>query len=87
MPGAGGRASAADLLLDGFAARAASGYLASAPLFRRAVAMLDAKDLRRQQDLGWLGLGIIVAADLWEITRPSTHWPFAGSSSLATMGR
>ncbi len=59
-------ASPADLLLEGFAARAASGYLASAPLFRRAVAMLDAKDLSRQQDLGWLGLGIIVAADLWD---------------------
>ena len=59
-------ASAADLLLEGFAARAASGYLASAPLFRRAVAMLDVNDLSRQQDLGWLGLGIIVAADLWD---------------------
>ena len=54
MAAAGGsEASPADLLLEGFAARAASGYLASAPLFRRAVTMLDAKDLSRQQDLGW----------------------------------
>ena len=63
---AGSETWAADLLLDGFAARAASGYLASAPLFRRAVAMLGAKDLNPQQGLRWLGLGIVVAADLWD---------------------
>jgi DNA-binding CsgD family transcriptional regulator len=67
IPAPGGsQASATDLLLDGFAARAASGYLASAPLFRRAIAMLGAEDLNPQQGLRWLGLGIIAAADLWD---------------------
>ena len=67
MPVTGGsEAWVADLLLDGFAARAASGYLASAPLFRRAVAMLGATELNPQQGLRWLGLGILAAADLWD---------------------
>lgn len=58
MPAAGGsEASASDLLLDGFTARAAVGYLAGAPLFRRAIAMLRADDLSPQEGLHWLGLG------------------------------
>ena len=66
MPAASGpQASAADLLLDGFAARAAAGYLASAPLFRRAIAMLRA-DLSPQQGLRGLLLGCVAAADLFD---------------------
>ena len=58
MPAADGpEASAVDLLLDGFAARAAAGYPAAVPLFRRAIAMLRAGDLSPQEGLRGLGLG------------------------------
>ena len=64
-PVAGGpEASATDLLLDGFAARAAAGYQAAVPLLRRAVAMLRAADLNPQEGLRGLGLGCFAAADL-----------------------
>ena len=67
MPGAAGpEASAADLLLDGFAARAAAGYPASVPLFRRAVAMLGADDLSPQERMRLPRLGCFAAADLWD---------------------
>ena len=67
MPGAGGpAASAADLLLDGFAARAAAGYPASVPLLRRAIAMLGAGDLGTQEGLRWLALGCAAAAELFD---------------------
>lgn len=87
MPAAGGsEASASDLLLDGFTARAAVGYLASAPLFRHAIAMLRADDLSPQEGLRWLGLGCSAAADLWDDQAQhalATRW----FSSPATMGR
>ena len=67
IPAAGGpEASAADLLLDGFAARAAAGYPASVPLFRRAVAALRAGDLSPQQGLRRLHLGCVAAVDLFD---------------------
>ncbi len=67
LPAAGGpEASAADLLLDGFAARAADGYRASVPLFRRAIAMLGADKLSPQEGLRWLTLGCVAAAELWD---------------------
>ena len=67
MPGAGGpAASATDLLLDGFAARAAAGYPASVPLLRRAIAMLGAGDLGTQEGLRWLALGCAAAAELFD---------------------
>ncbi len=67
LPAAGGpEASAADLLLDGFAARAADGYRASVPLFRRAIAMLGADKLSPQEGLRWLTLGCAVAAELFD---------------------
>ena len=67
MPGAGGSAaSATDLLLDGFAARAADGYRASVPLLRRAIAMLGAGDLGTQEGLRWLALGCAAAAELFD---------------------
>ena len=68
----GPQASATDLLLDGFAARAAGGYQAAAPLFRRAVAMLRADDLTPQEGLG----GSNSAASRrrsYSTTRPSTR--------------
>ena len=87
MPAGGPEASATDLLLEGFATRAAAGYLASVPLFRRAVAMLRADDLSPQESLGGLGLGCHCRRRTYSMTRPSTHWPFAGSNSPATMAR
>ena len=66
MPAGGPEASATDLLLDGFATRAAAGYPASVPLFRRAVTLLRADDLSPQESLRGLGLGCIAAADLFD---------------------
>ena len=67
IPSPGGlRASATDLLLNGFAARSADGYLASVPLFRRAVAKLRAGDLSSQEGLRRLHLGCPAAADLFD---------------------
>ena len=60
----GPEASATDLLLDGFAARAAAGYPAAVPLLRRAIAMLRADDLSPQEGLRRLRLGVVAAADL-----------------------
>ena len=65
LPVAGG-ASAADMLLDGFAGQAAAGYTVGVPLFRRAIAMLGAGDLRPQEGLRWLALGCAAAADLFD---------------------
>ena len=62
----GSQVSASDLLLDGFAARAAAGYQASAPLLRRAIAMLSAGDLSPEEGLRLLGLGCVAAADLFD---------------------
>ena len=67
IPSVGGaQASATDLLLDGFAARTAEGYLASAPLFRRAIAKLRADDLSPQEGLRRFHLGCPAAADLFD---------------------
>jgi DNA-binding CsgD family transcriptional regulator len=62
----GSEASAADVLLDGFAARASAGYPAAALLFRRAIAILRADDLSPADGLRLLGLGGIAAAELWD---------------------
>jgi len=62
----GSQVSATDLLLDGFAARAAAGYPASVPLLRRAIAMLSAGDLSPAEGLRLLGLGCVAAADLFD---------------------
>ncbi len=63
---AGSQASATDLLLDGFAARATAGYPTAAPLFRRAVAMLRAGDLSPQEGLRLSWLGCFAAAELFD---------------------
>ena len=60
------QASATDLLLDGFAARAAAGYPTAAPLLRRAIAMLGADDLSPADGLSRLGLGCLAAAELFD---------------------
>ena len=62
----GPQSSAADLLLDGFAAWASDGYPASVPLLRRGVAKLRAGDLSLQQGLYGIGLGCFAAAELFD---------------------
>ena len=64
--GGGSEASAAGLLLEGFATRAAVGYTASAPPLRRAIAMLRADDLSPAEGLRGLRLGSVAAADLFD---------------------
>ena len=67
MSAAGGpEASVTDLLLDGFVARAVAGYPASVPLFRRAIAMLSARNLSPADGLRGFALGDIAAAELWD---------------------
>jgi len=67
IPATGGsEASAADLLLDGFAVRAAAGYPAAVPLLRRAIAMLCADDLSPQEGLRGLRLGCVAADELFD---------------------
>src|SRR5208283_5266539 len=66
MPGVPeSEASAADLLLDGFVARAA-GYPAAVPLFRRAIAMFRSGELSPGEGLRGFALGGIAAAELWD---------------------
>ena len=59
-------ASAADLLLDGFATRVATGYPAAVPLFRRAIALLSAGELSPADGLRGFALGGLAAAELWD---------------------
>jgi DNA-binding CsgD family transcriptional regulator len=66
MPAGGSEASAAGLLLDGFAVRAAAGYPAAVPLLRRAIAMLRADDLSPAEGLRGLRLGCVAADDLFD---------------------
>jgi len=67
MPGVPeSEASAADLLLDGFVARAAAGYPAAVPLFRRAIAMFRSGGLSPGEGLRGFALGGIAAAELWD---------------------
>ena len=67
LPAAGGpEASATDLLLDGFATRAADGYPAAVPLLRRVIALLRADDLSPHEGLRGLALGCVAAAELWD---------------------
>jgi DNA-binding CsgD family transcriptional regulator len=60
VPGSG--PAAADLLLDGFAARFISGYQAAVPHFRRAIAAL-----RADMDVRWFVLGCLAAGELWDL--------------------
>ena len=66
IPPVGSKASAADLLLDGFAVRAAAGYPAAVPLFRRAVALLCSGDLGLREGLRLPRLGCFAAAELFD---------------------
>ena len=63
---AGPQALVTDLLLNGFAARAAAGYPTAAPLLRRAIAMLGTDDLSPADGLSELWLGCLAAAELFD---------------------
>jgi DNA-binding CsgD family transcriptional regulator len=54
--------TAADLLLDGFAARFTDGYEAAVPDFRRAITAL-----RASADVRWFMLGCLAAGELWDL--------------------
>src|SRR5271166_5109577 len=58
----GAEPTAADLLLDGLAARFTDGYEAAVPGFRRAIAAL-----RVSTDLRWFMLGCLAAGELWDL--------------------
>ncbi len=66
LAAAGPASSVADLLLAGFAARAADGYPAGVPLFRRAIAMLRAGELSPAEGLRGFGLGCLAAGELFD---------------------
>ncbi|HTU08933.1 MAG TPA: AAA family ATPase [Trebonia sp.] len=67
IPGPGDPgASATDLLLDGFAARMATGYTAGVPSLRRAIAKLRAVELSAEEGLRRLRLGCLAAEELWD---------------------
>ena len=59
-------ASATDLLLDGFAARVATGYTAGVPSLRRAIAKLRAGELGAEEGMCRLRLGCLAAEELWD---------------------
>ena len=58
------QASAADLLLDGFAARYTAGYTAATTPLRAAVSLLRSEDLEPATEL--YGMGAMAAGSLWD---------------------
>jgi DNA-binding CsgD family transcriptional regulator len=60
------RASVADLLLEGYAARFTVGYAAAIALLRAALSRLRSEDLDPQTGLQWYGMGTMAAGSLWE---------------------
>jgi DNA-binding CsgD family transcriptional regulator len=56
----------ADMLLDGLAVRFTNGYAAATPISRRALQAFCSEDTSVEDDLRWLWLASITAADLWE---------------------
>ena len=56
----------ADMLLDGLAVLFTDGYAAGAPICRRALQAFCREDTSAEDDLRWLWLASITAADLWE---------------------
>ena len=57
-------ATAADLLLDGFAARLTEGYAAGAPLLRAAITRLRVEELPWDRSRRWMALGCVAAREL-----------------------
>jgi len=55
-----------DLLISGFAALLTEGRAAAFPDLRRAVATLQANELRDDDELRWFMLGCLAASELWD---------------------
>ncbi len=60
------QATAADLMLDGYAARFTAGYAAAVEPLRAAIGRLRSEDLDPVTGLQWYGMGITGAASLWD---------------------
>ena len=56
----------ADMLLDGLAVLFTDGYAAATPICRRALRAFCSEDTAVEDDLRWLWLASITAADLWD---------------------
>jgi DNA-binding CsgD family transcriptional regulator len=56
----------ADMLLDGLAVLFTDGYAAATPICRRALQAFCSEDTAVEDDLRWLWLASITAADLWD---------------------
>ncbi len=65
-PAASSGSTICDLLLSGYAALITEGRTAAVPDLRRAVAMLQADELRGDVDLRWFMLGCLAASELWD---------------------
>ena len=55
-----------DRLLDGLASRFSDGYVASAPMLKRALSAFPSEDISREEELRWLWLAGHAAVDLWD---------------------
>ena len=76
--------TAADLLLDGFAARFTDGSEAAVPDFRRAIAAL-----RASADVRWFMLGCLAAGELWDLDgwhALASRWAAAAFSARTAGG-
>jgi DNA-binding CsgD family transcriptional regulator len=60
------QATAADLLLEGFAARFTAGYAAAVEPLRAAIGRLRSEDLDLVTGLQWYGTGTVAAASMWD---------------------
>ncbi len=65
-PWAGGTPGPPDLLLDGLATLITDGYLAGAPVIKRALSEFRAADLAGEHALRWLPLACKMAHDVWD---------------------
>jgi DNA-binding CsgD family transcriptional regulator len=58
-----------DRMLDALAVRLTDGYSASAPTMERVLGALCDEEIPVQEELRWLWLGSVIAADLWDDER------------------
>ena len=65
-PWAGGAPDPPDLLLDGLATLITDGYLAGAPVLKRALSQFGAAELADERALRWLPLACKMAHDIWD---------------------
>ncbi|HWX95346.1 MAG TPA: AAA family ATPase [Solirubrobacteraceae bacterium] len=61
-----GQPRPSDLLLDGLTTRFTDGYVAAAPMLKRALAAFRSADISREEELRWIWLPCRTAVDLWD---------------------